>query len=234
MCALLSAFVYEFSYWTVCFVYVIGFRLRVVGRRNLPRGGPVLLIANHQSLLDPIAIGLGVRRHVYYLARKTLFNNPLMGWFLNVVNCVPIDLDGVGKDGIRNIFERLAAGNVVLVFPEGNRTEDGLLQPLKPGIALLVQRTRAPIVPVGVAGAFDAWPRQRKLPTFSPLFLPKTGRSIAIVYGKPRDPATLDGLSREQVLKILHDDIAAVVERAEDLRSKSARNIHRHGIPPGH
>jgi 1-acyl-sn-glycerol-3-phosphate acyltransferase len=215
-----SALVYEFCYWLVCFVYVIGFSLRTTGRRHIPGRGAVLIIANHQSFLDPIAIGLGVRRHVHYLARKTLFNNALFGWFLRTVNCVPIDQDGVGKDGIRNIIARLEGGYPVLVFPEGERSEDGQFHPLRPGIGLLVSRVRAPIVPAGVAGAYYAWPRHRALPAFAPLFLPPSRRTVAVVYGKPRDPATLDGLSREQILAVLHDDIAAVIKQAEALRRK--------------
>jgi 1-acyl-sn-glycerol-3-phosphate acyltransferase len=223
MSAVVSAVVYEFSYWVVFFIYVIGFRLRTFGRRNVPRTGAILIVANHQSLLDPIAIGLGIRRHVHYLARKTLFRNPLFGLFLRTVNCVPIDQEGVGKDGIRNILERLEAGYPVLVFPEGNRTKDGQVAPLRPGIALLASRVRAPILPVGIVGAYDAWPRQRHWPTFSPLFLPWTRRSLTIVYGKPRDPATLDGLSRAAVLGVLVDDIAAVVKQAEEMRCRLRR-----------
>ncbi len=224
MSALLSALVYEFSYWVVFFIYVIGFRLRAASLRNIPRRGAVLIIANHQSLLDPIAIGLGVRRHMHYLARKTLFNNPIMGWFLRTVNVVPIDQEGVGKEGIRAILERLGGGNPVLVFPEGNRTDDGSLKPLRPGVGLLVHRVRAPIMAVGVAGAYETWSRHQKLPRFAPLFLPRVGQSITVVYGPPRDPATLDGLSRDQVLEVLYDDIAVVVKEAESrLRLSGAR-----------
>ncbi len=199
---------------------MIGFSLRISGRRHIPRRGAVLIIANHQSFLDPVAVGLGVRRHVHYLARKTLFANPLFGWWLRVVNCVPIDQEGVGKEGIRNILERLEGGHPVLVFPEGERCEDGLMHPLRPGIALLIKRVRAPIVPAGVAGAYAAWPRNTPLPVFAPLFLPPSRRTVAVVYGEPRDPATLDGLSREEVLAVLYDDIAACVKQAEALRRK--------------
>jgi 1-acyl-sn-glycerol-3-phosphate acyltransferase len=223
MSAALSTIAYEISYWVVFFIYVIGFRLRAAGLRDVPRRGPVLIIANHQSLLDPIAIGLGFRRHVYYLARKTLFRNPFFGWWLRMVKCVPIDQDGVGKEGIRNILERLNLGNPVLVFPEGNRSDDGNLHPLKPGIALLVNRARVPILPVGVSGAFDAWPRQRLLPRFSPLFLEDSDRSIAVVYGEVRNPSTLEGLSREQVLEVLHRDLADVVAKANALKRKQTR-----------
>jgi 1-acyl-sn-glycerol-3-phosphate acyltransferase len=180
----------------------------------------VLLIANHQSFLDPLCVGLASVRHLHYLARKTLFNNPAFGLLLRVVNCVPIDQEGVGVEGIRNILARLGAGHPVLVFPEGERSPDGRMQALRPGIALLMKRVRAPIVPVGVAGTYDAWPRWRRLPIPSPLFLAPTQRRVAVVYGPPRDPASLEGLSREKMLAVLHDDIAAAREQAEALRRK--------------
>jgi 1-acyl-sn-glycerol-3-phosphate acyltransferase len=212
--------VYEFCYWIIYFILMIGFSYRAAGRRNFPRRGSVLVIANHQSFLDPVCVGLAVRRHLHYLARKTLFNNPLFGLWLRTVNCVPIDQEGVGKEGMRNILQRLEAGNAVLVFPEGERSADGQLQALRPGIALLLKRVRAPIVPVGVAGAYDAWPRWRPYPIPAPLFLAPSRRSVAVVVGKPRDPATLDGLSRAEMLALLHDDIQAVWKQAEALRRR--------------
>ena len=75
------------------------------------------------------------------------------------LNCVPIDQEGIGIEGIRNIIARLEAGHPVLVFPEGERTHDGKMQPLKAGIALLFKRVRVPILPAGIVGAYQAWPR---------------------------------------------------------------------------
>jgi 1-acyl-sn-glycerol-3-phosphate acyltransferase len=139
---------------------------------------------------------------------------------LRILNSVPIDQEGVGKDGMRNILQRLESGNAVLVFPEGERSTDGQMHPFRPGIGLLVKRVRAPIVPVAIAGAFDAWPRFRLLPIPAPLFLQPTRRTVAVVFGKPRNPATLDGLSRENMLAVLRDDIVAVSKEAEALRRK--------------
>jgi 1-acyl-sn-glycerol-3-phosphate acyltransferase len=220
MSRLVSAVVYELSYWAFFFFYVIGFSLRVAGRQHLPRRGPTLIIANHQSFLDPVGVGLGVPRHIHFLARKTLFRNPLFGRWLRVVRAVPIDQEGVGKEGIRNVIRSLNAGHAVIVFPEGERCEDGVMHPLRPGIGLLLSRVRATIVPAGIAGAYAAWPRHTPYPVFAPLFQPATRRTVAVVYGKPRDSATLEGLSREEVLTVLHDDIAAAVKQAEALRRR--------------
>ena len=144
---------YLFSHMTM----TLGFSLRLAGQRNLPPG-PALLVANHQSFFDPLLIGLAARRPRIYLARKTLFRNRFFAAMIRSLNAVPIDQEGVGKDGIRAILEQLQLGKAVVVFPEGSRTADGLMAPLRPGIHLLIKRTRVPIIPVGIAGGYDAWP----------------------------------------------------------------------------
>lgn len=198
---------YEFAYWVMAFAYTLGFRLRGRGVNNVPKTGPVLFIANHQSFLDPVAIGLPIRRHIFYLARKTLFAQPAFGRLLRAVNCVPIDQEGVGKEGIRKIIEKLEDGAAVLVFPEGERSWDGQMNELRPGIVLLLKRVQVPVVPVGIAGAFEAWPRTKKWPRFGPLWRPQFGCPIAVSIGPPRDPKSYAHLSREELLTTLHRDI---------------------------
>lgn len=198
----------------------LGFSLRVEGRRNMPEKGAALVVANHQSFLDPPTIGLANNRRMAYLTRKTLFDNPVFGIILRLVNSVPIDQDGIGIEGIRNILTRLEQGWPVLVFPEGARTENGDLQLLKPGISMLIKRAKAPIVPVAIAGSYYAWPRWRAIPIPSPLFLAPTERTVAVVVGKPISAEKLAGLSREEQIRFLTDEITRLLRRAEQLRRK--------------
>jgi 1-acyl-sn-glycerol-3-phosphate acyltransferase len=200
--------------------FTLGFSLRVQGHRNMLPEGPALVIANHQSFLDPLIIGLAAQRPLVYLARKTLFKNRFFAALIRSLNAVPIDQEGVGKEGIRVILEQLEQGKPVVVFPEGERTHQGLMQPLKPGIFLLIKRTRAPIIPVGIAGAFDAWPRQRAYPLPAPLFLPARPGSISVSLGKPLDPHHFTEMPREQALRELFDSIHAEQERAEKRRRR--------------
>lgn len=211
---------YEFSRWVCGLFLIFLFSARSAGSGHIPRRGPVLIIANHESFIDPIVVGVGIGRHVSFLARKTLFKSTFKRLILESLNAVPIDQEGVGKEGIRNIIKQLQSGHAVLVFPEGERSWDGHLHALRPGIALLLERAAVPIVPVGVAGAFEAWPRFRAFPTPSPAFLGPTNRTMAVAYGPPRDPATLKGMTRTQMLETLRADIAAQIRRAEAIRRK--------------
>jgi 1-acyl-sn-glycerol-3-phosphate acyltransferase len=216
----LAAWWYGVVYWCCAFVGILGFRLRVAGRRHVPAHGPALLIANHQSFLDPPLVGVASPRPLCFLARKTLFRNRLFGWLIRSLQAVPVDQEGIAKEGLKAILEQLQRGRAVLVFPEGERCRDGRLHPLRPGILLLVKRLRLPIIPVGIAGAYDAWPRHRRLPWCSPLFLSPTAARLAVAIGPPVDSQSLAGLSKDEALARLHSALARVVEQAEQMRSR--------------
>jgi 1-acyl-sn-glycerol-3-phosphate acyltransferase len=212
---------YEIGYWLSLIGMTVFSSYRFEGRRNIPTTGPALLLSNHQSFLDPPAAGCPTRRHLYFLARKTLFHNRLFGALIRRLNAVPVDQEGVAKEGMKMILEQLKAGRAVLVFPEGERTPTGELQPLKPGIYLLIKRITAPIVPIGIAGAFDAWPRTRKWPRLSPFFLPPTGADIAVCVGKPIRAERYRDMPRDQMLAELHEELKRVTTRAQQMRRKT-------------
>jgi cytidylate kinase len=198
----------------------LGFSLRIQGQHNMPKHGPALLIANHQSFLDPILCGLAARRPMVYLARKTLFKNRYAAAIIRSLNAVPIDQEGVGKEGIRTILDQLKLGKAVVVYPEGERTPHGKMQALKPGIHLLIKRAQAPIVPVGIAGAFDAMPRWAWLPTPAPLFWPAAKGTLSISLGQPLEARLYAEMPRERALQELFEKINAEQQRAEQLRRR--------------
>lgn len=194
--------------------------LRLEGSHHVPRHGPVLLVSNHQCYLDPVFIGSATRRHLCYLARKNLWRNPTVAKLLYSLNGVPVDQEGVAKEGLKMILEQLKLGKAVLVFPEGMRTWDGKMNPLKPGILLLIKRLQPPIIPIGIAGAYDAWPRWQSYPIPAPLFLPPTKRTVAVAFGKPIDSRRYLDLPRDVALSELTAEIKKMWQRAEHLRRK--------------
>jgi 1-acyl-sn-glycerol-3-phosphate acyltransferase len=208
---------------TTCFYAMTAlFRLRTTGTHHIPRSGPVLVLSNHQSFLDPIHVGLPIPRYVRFVHRQSLKKNRLLAWVMASLRAIPIEHRGFSREGLQATLDSLAAGNCVGMFPEGERTHDGTVQPFKPGIALLLKRVKAPIVPVGIAGAYAAFSRHRKLPRLSPIVVPPTDAAIAVSVGAPIDPTRYANASREEMLDDLRAAVVAEVARAEDLRRKAA------------
>lgn len=220
MCDRLSDFWYQTAYWTSAITMGLGFSLRTEGERNIPWTGPLLVIANHQSFLDPVLVGLAVRRPLTPLARQSLFRHRSFAWLIRSLRAVPVNQEGFAREGLVTILEQLKAERAVLIFPEGERTPDGSIMPLRPGIHLLLKRVAVPILPVGIAGAYEAWPRWRKYPIPSPLFLPVGRSTIAVSVGTPLDSRRWEGRPRAELLADLHLELRKAHQRAEQLRRK--------------
>jgi len=153
------------------------FRLRVIHRERMLNHGPVILAANHQSFADPPLVGSVSDRAVYFLARRSLLNGWFMGRILPKLNVIPVDSEtGRDRTALKALIRILRAGQGTVVFPEGQRTPDGKLQPAQPGLGLVIAKTLAPVVPMRIFGAYDAWPIHEKWP--------RPGR-ITIVVGEP-------------------------------------------------
>ena len=152
------------------------FGLRILHRERMIQSGPAILAMNHQSYLDPPFAGTACNRAIYFLARRTLLDVPLLGWLLPKLNVIPVDQEGVDRSAMKALIRVLKAGNAALVFPEGSRTLDGKLQPAEPGLGLLIAKTLAPVVPMRIFGAHQALPRGGGRLRFVP---------ITIVVGEP-------------------------------------------------
>jgi len=163
---------YHFSRWLAR----LFFGFRVIHRERVIQTGPVILAVNHQSFLDPPLAGNACDRAIYFLAKKSLMNVPILGWLLPKLNVIPVNLDGIDRSALKALIRILGAGGCALVFPEGTRTPDGALQPALPGVGLVIAKTRAPVVPMRIFGAYDAWPIHGKIHLW---------RKITIVVGEP-------------------------------------------------
>lgn len=212
---------YQFNFCLTYLFYTFGYSFKSTGSHHMPPSGAVLVIANHESFLDPPAVGLAVRRRIHYLARKTLFTNALFGKYLRSVGSVPVDQVGVAKEGMKTAIELLKAGKALLVFPEGERSWTGEMQAFKPGLLLILRKAPVTIVPVGIAGAYEAFPRTRKVPRFAPLFGSPTGVALACSVGKPIPPERYAEMERNELLDFLFQAVRAEVEKAEKLRLKA-------------
>jgi 1-acyl-sn-glycerol-3-phosphate acyltransferase len=171
-------------------VAVLAFRVRCSGIHNLPAEGGVLVVANHQSHLDPPLVGLASHRRMNYLARSSLFAFPPFRWLIHSLDAIPIEREGIGMGGIKESLRRLKRGEIVVMFPEGTRTRDGEIGTFHAGFATLAVRSKAAILPVAIDGAFHAWPRRFKFPRLG---------NIRVHYGAPLLPADIAKLSDEEL-----------------------------------
>jgi 1-acyl-sn-glycerol-3-phosphate acyltransferase len=140
------------------------FRVEGRGTEHVPVEGPVLIVANHSSVLDPPLVGGMCPRQLTFLAKAELFRIPGFGGLIRRLGARPLRREGADPSALRTARRVLAEGRALLVFPEGTRGEEGRLREAKPGAALLAVQSGATVVPVYVSGSGRAWPRGRRLP----------------------------------------------------------------------
>lgn len=208
--------IYGFSHYLAATAYDTLFRGEVVGLEHLPATGGFLLASNHASHLDPFIVGSHLPRQVTFFARKTLWTAGLASWWLDAVGVIPVDRDG-GSDitAIKRVLNALKLQKIIIMFPEGTRSRNGLLQPPKAGVGLFACRAQVPVVPARIFGSFEALGKGGKLPHF--------GTPITVVYGAPLMPADYDspdaGKDRYQVAS------ERIMARIAALRAPASRIV---------
>jgi 1-acyl-sn-glycerol-3-phosphate acyltransferase len=140
------------------------FGLRIEGQEHIPETGAVIVAANHLSFLDPVIIGVAVRRPLHFMAKEELFRFRPVGWLLRAYQAFPIGRRKADFQAIKQAVSLLQGGEVVLIFPEGTRGDGKRLGPAKPGIGLIAARSRAPVVPAYHCGTERALPRGAWVP----------------------------------------------------------------------
>lgn len=145
--------------------------------KNVAYPEGVLIAANHASFLDPPLIAASWRTPVHFLARKTLFDGPILKRVITKLNAHPLEKNNELQT-FKLAVSLLQQGKNILIFPEGTRSENGKIASFKTGAALLAQKTKVPIIPTFIHGTFDAWPKTRTL------FLP-IGYETICLFGKP-------------------------------------------------
>ena len=148
----------------LCVIWFLPFyRFRSYGPKNIPTSGPVIFVSNHQSMLDPIIVGLGSsHRQFYAMARKTLWDTKPLGVMMDTLNAIPVDQANPDASTMKQCIKVLKAGHGLLVFPEGARTYTGKTEAFESGTMLIIKRAKPTVIPVAIEGAFDAWPTRQE------------------------------------------------------------------------
>lgn len=181
------------------------------GVSHIPRSGGVIIVANHASYLDHYLIGLTVmcryKRRVRFLSKKEHFEKTIDRWIHEWLGAFPIDRSRPSKESLINVVKLLNNNEVVLIYPEGTRSEDGQLQAFKPGVLFIQQKSRVPIVPAGIKDAHKVLPRGKTLPRLATMGL-RFGESIHF----ERQGEKIRGQQRQEQLQQLHDLVKSLME----------------------
>ncbi len=198
---------YGFFHFLASTLHSMWFRGVVAGQHNFPIEGPFLIASNHASHLDPPLVGCHVPRQMRFFARKSLWNNRILAWWLNQVETIPVERDSGDIGAIKRVLQALKENRAVVLFPEGTRTPDGQLQKPKAGVGLMACKTGVPVVPCRVYGSFHAFGKGTSIPRF--------GTPVSVVFGPPISPDDYDdpaaGKARyELAAQRIMDRIAAI------------------------
>ena len=193
-------------------LFMIIYRLRSSGRELVPRTGPLIIVANHQSNYDPPIIGTVMNdRPSKGIARKTLLESKILGAYISAFGIIAINRGESDLVAIRKAIQELKEGRCVMIFPEGTRTETGDMGEFQRGFWLLVKKSKATVLPIGLDGAFDAYPMGSK---------PKLRGWIEVAAGHP--------ISAEELLNKGEEEGTAYVRSAvESLMLQCRENIKK-------
>lgn len=182
------------------------FRFRVEGAGSIPAAGPCVIAANHASYIDPIVLAMASPRPMRFIVDKAQYYRLWVHWIAVRTGAIPVENDPRDLGSLRRALDALRQQTVLGIFPEGGRTVDGSLQPLKPGATLLALRAGVPLIPAGICGSYDSFSRHHRFPRRSP---------VTVRFGEPMPfPADWQGRNAkehlDQATALLTDRIRAL------------------------
>jgi len=199
----------------ICLFALDRFDFKVSGLENLPQRAPFLLCSNHQSYIDPILMGSAlpwrVFRDLFSVGTSEIFGEGFMRRLARWLRVVVVDPDANLVPAMRAGAFGLKQGRVLILYPEGERTNTGDLTMFRKGAAILSIHTQTPIVPVAIEGFYQAWPRHKKFPKFT---------ALRMAIGKPLPPPPIDVASEAAYERLTADLKSQVAALWENLRKE--------------
>ena len=172
------------------------YRFEVIGIEKFPKQGGILLCSNHIHALDPPVVGMTSPRTVHFMAKEELFKVPVLGRILPQVNAFPVKRGMSDREALRSALRILKNGDVVGLFPEGTRSEDGVLKKGLSGAGFFALRGNADVMPCAIIGPY------------------KPFRKVKVVYGDPvlMEPYRERKASAEEVTAVIMDNIQKLLD----------------------
>jgi 1-acyl-sn-glycerol-3-phosphate acyltransferase len=209
--------------WTYTFVRIIVslptlliYRVREIGRENVPKTGPLILAPNHFSQMDHFFVGLYLRRKIRFMAKSQMFGPPVLTYIYKHGGVIPIRRGHHDEEAFKTAFTVLGQGGMLLIYAEGGRSRSGELGEPKPGVGRLGLESGAPVVPVAIYGSAGVrrWKRLR---------FPK----VTVQYGEPLVFPKEASPSHERQLEVATEIFARVRGMYEGLVTRNARRASR-------
>jgi 1-acyl-sn-glycerol-3-phosphate acyltransferase len=184
--------------------------LNVIGKENIPVEGGVIIASNHISYLDPPLLGAVIPRMATFMARKGLFHIPVIGWFIKHY-AFPVDREKTLPSTIKDAVKRVKRGKLLIIFPEGRRSETGSLMEGKRGVGMIASLGKVPVVPALIIDSDKAlpcgarWLRRAK---------------ISVIFGNPLDVSSQEGKGHhlhDTITKNIMHSIGELKKRYEDI-----------------
>lgn len=213
-----TSFIFKFVRCVVYWGFRIFYRHKIYGLSHF-HPGPALIAANHTSFLDPPIVSVSSPQEVHFLARKTLFRNYFFGTLIRKLNSHPVSGQAEDVGVFKTIVSLLKENKKVIIFPEGKRSFDGKIGEIKPGIALLLARTEAAVIPTYVHGTYEIWSRKRAFP--------KLWGRTAVVFGSPIFYKQSSGKDRKDAQKEVTEKLEKALYALKDWYEAGAK-----GTPP--
>jgi 1-acyl-sn-glycerol-3-phosphate acyltransferase len=209
------------GYWVLKLVLTpllrFAYRVRTEGQDHIPKKGPAVVAANHNSFIDSIFIPLVLKRRVTFLAKAEYFDNPRTAWFFRAMGQIPIKRDGGSalERALASAREVLHAGGLLAIYPEGTRSPDGRLYKGHTGVARIALDCDAPVVPVALVGTREVQP----IGSMRPRLFRKVEVRIGPALHWPPRP---DSAREPAMLRLVTDEIvSAIAAQSGQQRSSS-------------
>lgn len=193
---------YKISQFIGHILFQFYFHLHIEGKEHIPKEGGYIIVSNHTSFLDPLLICTIVPRIIHYLTYATYYYMPPLHWYCRRVHCIPIKRNGKDISALKKTLRLLKTGELIGIFPEGARSSTGQLQQAEPGVALIALKAKVPILPVGISGAYEAFPRGSKFPK---------PHAIMVTFGKPFQIEEHLDVRSQKHNSVLHQEIVDLI-----------------------
>jgi 1-acyl-sn-glycerol-3-phosphate acyltransferase len=211
-----------FFYWLTKSSFKLFFKIvydhKIYGLEHFTKGRGII-VPNHTSFFDPPIIAASWSEDVSFLARKSLFSSPIFGPMIARLNSYPVNGTTQDLGSIKLVCKLLSENKKVVIFPEGVRSADGKLGPIKSGIGMLAIRCQSPIIPVYISGCHAIWNRDRRFPKL-------TGKT-ACIFGSPINWQKFSHLEKKEAQKQIALYVKEAIETLKTWYENGAQ-----GSPP--